>query len=289
MLRALAPRLGAGNPALLSARAQLPFHAPSLSSAFHTSLPAHESVRKRQARLTKKKNLEKRAQVQERADANKPHPVLGTSPGNEAKWANCDLAKILLTEESVQATPPPAPLPSTSALELPKHFNFGIEDSAKEVLFKALPAVTAQRPFLNANLTINPQQWAGEQAVAEAQEMVKSNMLARVVDMRNASARGIAYENRRRCVEAFSEPEKPGDTGRPEVQAALLTAKIRNLWTHLNASPRDIHNRRSLRTLIHQRAKVLKYLKGKDRSRYHRVLARLGLEAGAVEGEIIVR
>jgi len=227
--------------------------------------------------------------VQERAEANQPHPVLGTSPGNEARWTNCDLAKILLTEESVQATPAPAPSPSTSTLELPKHFNFGIENSAKELLFQSLPAVSAQRPFLNADLTINPQQWAEEQAAAEAEEMKKSNILARVVDMRNASARGIAYENRRRCVEAFSEAGKPGDTGRPEVQAALLTAKIRNLWTHLNAAPRDIHNRRSLRTLIHQRAKILRYLKGKDRGRYHRVLARLGLEVGAVEGEIIVR
>ena len=43
--------------------------------------------------------------------------------------------------------------------------------------------------------------------------------------------------------------------------AALLTTKIRALWDHLTRNPRDIHNRRSLRGLVHQRAKVLKYLK----------------------------
>lgn len=40
-----------------------------------------------------------------------------------------------------------------------------------------------------------------------------------------------------------------------------MTAKIRNLWDHLTRNSRDIHNRRALRTLVHQRAKVLRYLK----------------------------
>lgn len=73
------------------------------------------------------------------------------------------------------------------------------------------------------------------------------------------------------------------------ISAALITWKIRNVWDHLTACPRDVHNRRNLRTLVHQRAKVLKYLKRQDRDRYARALERLGLEARAVEGEIIVR
>lgn len=54
------------------------------------------------------------------------------------------------------------------------------------------------------------------------------------------------------------------------------------------ASKKDIAGRRSLRTLVHQRAKVLKYLKRLDQDRYEAVLDRLGLEPGAVEGELTI-
>src|SRR5437763_1970175 len=60
--------------------------------------------------------------------------------------------------------------------------------------------------------------------------------------------------------------------------AALLTYKIRNLWSHLTKYKRDIANRRSLRKLVHQRAKVLRYLRQTDRDRYETVLSRLALE-----------
>ena len=53
---------------------------------------------------------------------------------------------------------------------------------------------------------------------AGAEELSKSSAFAAVVDLRNANAGGIAFANRQRIVEAFSEPGKPGDTGRPEVQ-----------------------------------------------------------------------
>jgi small subunit ribosomal protein S15 len=51
---------------------------------------------------------------------------------------------------------------------------------------------------------------------------------------------------------------------------------------------RDVGNRRGLTKLVHQRAKILKYLKNTDRDRYDAVLERLGLEPGAVEGELVV-
>ena len=70
--------------------------------------------------------------------------------------------------------------------------------------------------------------------------------------------------------------------------AALLTWKIRNLWDHLTKFKRDVSNRRRLRALVHQRAKLLRYLKRSDRDRYDAVLERLGLEPGSVEGELVV-
>jgi len=113
-------------------------------------------------------------------------------------------------------------------------------------------------------------------------------MLARVISLKNANAKGIAFENRRRIIAAFSEPSNPHDPGRPEVQAALLTYQIRNLWDHLQKFRRDVGNRRGLTKLVHQRAKILKYLKNTNRDRYDAVLERLGLEPGAVEGELVV-
>lgn len=70
--------------------------------------------------------------------------------------------------------------------------------------------------------------------------------------------------------------------------AALLTLQIRNLWNHLTKYKRDTGNRRSLRHLVHQRAKMLRYLKSVDRDRYDRVLERIGLEPTSVEGELVV-
>lgn len=64
--------------------------------------------------------------------------------------------------------------------------------------------------------------------------------------------------------------------------------KIRKLWDHLQRNRKDVANRRSIRKLVHQRAKMLKYLKRLDRGRYESVLGRLGIEEGAIEGELVV-
>lgn len=70
--------------------------------------------------------------------------------------------------------------------------------------------------------------------------------------------------------------------------AAILTSRIHSLTDHLISSPRDIHNRRPLRALIQQRAKVLKYLQSINVSRYEACLVQIGVEARAVQGEVIV-
>ena len=70
--------------------------------------------------------------------------------------------------------------------------------------------------------------------------------------------------------------------------AALMTYQIQNLWKHLTTFKRDVGNRRGLRMLVHQRAKMLKYLKRKSLDRYEALLQRLGLDPESVEGELIV-
>jgi small subunit ribosomal protein S15 len=68
-----------------------------------------------------------------------------------------------------------------------------------------------------------------------------------------------------------------GDTGSPEVQVALLTARINELTEHMRAHKKDFSSRRGLLKLVSQRADLLKYLRQTDRGRYLAVIGKLGL------------
>ncbi|MGA7983507.1 MAG: 30S ribosomal protein S15 [Chromatiaceae bacterium] len=67
------------------------------------------------------------------------------------------------------------------------------------------------------------------------------------------------------------------DTGSPEVQVALLTARIQDLTGHFNVHKKDHHSRRGLIRLVNSRRKLLDYLKRKDVDRYRTLIGRLGL------------
>ena len=67
------------------------------------------------------------------------------------------------------------------------------------------------------------------------------------------------------------------DTGSPEVQVALLTARINDLQGHFQTHSKDHHSRRGLLRLVSQRRTLLDYLKGKDHTRYSTLITRLGL------------
>ena len=68
-----------------------------------------------------------------------------------------------------------------------------------------------------------------------------------------------------------------GDTGSPEVQVALLSARINDLQPHFKEHMKDHHSRRGLLRLVSQRRKLLDYLKGKDVERYRTLITKLGL------------
>ena len=69
----------------------------------------------------------------------------------------------------------------------------------------------------------------------------------------------------------------PGDTGSPEVQVALLTARIEGLTEHFKVHKKDFHSRTGLLKLVGQRRKILKYLRAKDVQRYRALIEKLGL------------
>ncbi|MEE4295563.1 MAG: 30S ribosomal protein S15 [Wenzhouxiangella sp.] len=68
-----------------------------------------------------------------------------------------------------------------------------------------------------------------------------------------------------------------GDTGSPEVQVALLTARIQDLQNHFAEHKKDHHSRRGLLKLVNQRRSLLDYVKKKDVQRYRDLIERLGL------------
>ena len=69
----------------------------------------------------------------------------------------------------------------------------------------------------------------------------------------------------------------PTDTGSPEVQVALLSARITELTDHFSSHKKDHHSRQGLLRLVNKRRKLLDYLKDRDSDRYRALISRLGL------------
>ena len=69
----------------------------------------------------------------------------------------------------------------------------------------------------------------------------------------------------------------PGDTGSPEVQIAVLSARIAELTEHLKDNPKDHQSRRGMLKMVVQRRGLLAYLKKKDLERYRALIEKLGL------------
>jgi small subunit ribosomal protein S15 len=70
---------------------------------------------------------------------------------------------------------------------------------------------------------------------------------------------------------------KPGDTGSPEVQIALLTSRIEKLALHLKTNNKDNHSRRGLLGIISKRRRLLNYLETKEKPRFKEISKKLGL------------
>jgi small subunit ribosomal protein S15 len=85
----------------------------------------------------------------------------------------------------------------------------------------------------------------------------------------------ITKERKAELISQFRRDE--ADSGSPEVQIALLTARINELTEHMRAHKKDFSSRRGLLKLVSQRSDLLKYLRETDRARYLAVIGKLGL------------
>ena len=85
----------------------------------------------------------------------------------------------------------------------------------------------------------------------------------------------ISKEKKQAIIAEYGRSE--GDTGSPEVQVAILTARIQELTEHLKVNKKDHHSRRGLLKMVGQRRGMLAYLKKTDIERYRTLIAKLGL------------
>ena len=85
----------------------------------------------------------------------------------------------------------------------------------------------------------------------------------------------ITTERKKVVMEEYAT--KPGDTGSPEVQVAVLSERIANLTEHFKSHVKDNHSRRGLIKMVSQRRRLLDYIKATDVKRYETLIGRLGL------------
>ena len=85
----------------------------------------------------------------------------------------------------------------------------------------------------------------------------------------------LSSEAKAKIVEDYSRGE--ADTGSPEVQVALLSARISELTEHFGEHKKDHHSRQGLLKMVNKRRKLLDYLKSRNQDRYRELISRLGL------------
>ncbi|MCC8060385.1 MAG: 30S ribosomal protein S15 [Clostridiales bacterium] len=85
----------------------------------------------------------------------------------------------------------------------------------------------------------------------------------------------ISKEKKAEIIAAYGR--KPGDTGSPEVQIAILTERIAELTAHLQKNQKDHHSRRGLLKMVGQRRGLLDYLKKSDLDAYRALIEKLGI------------
>lgn len=175
-------------------------------------------------------------------------------------------------------------------------------------------------PAINTDRTaVDPEVEENERQQRIKDHQIASAAIARIVSLENSSSKDRTRINIQRCIETFgrhntdqhlrlkppstiprASPSFPQDvlpkarragpdTGSSEVQAAILTAKIRTLANFLEGRGRkDKVNKRNLRLLVHKRQKHLAYLRKKERGgeRWQNLIQTLGLTEGTWQGEI---
>lgn len=86
----------------------------------------------------------------------------------------------------------------------------------------------------------------------------------------------LAKDDKQKIIGEYAREK--GDTGSPEVQAALLTAQINKLIEHLKEHAKDVHSRTGLLSMVAKRRRLLSYLQKRDEDRYKNLIGKLKLK-----------
>lgn len=239
------------------------------TAGFHTAAVLRSGLASKKRNI---KHTEERLVAQE---ANRPSVILGTRPQEEAKlWPECALAKCLVnaqvlngwskageeTKEGEMETQKwglhgEIDVPDIGTVTIPKATNYGVGSVEKQLFINELPAHNVRLPFeargspftsvFDSQLPeLSPTELDNRWKDAQKKEAAKLEAFAKVIDLRNANAKGIAYENRRRIILEFSDPKNPYDPGRAEVQGQFLyfTSHLFVTLSLPSSCPFDIQN-----------------------------------------------
>lgn len=207
------------------------------------------SARRRKLLQQRRKDNIERAELRERLqELSKPDPVLGHQLNEEGEryWQESELCKLILTKDEIWGVKEDrrgnlvaiqeddhgdaaTGLGSQKGGPGPRRLNFGLDSlENRELLFTQMPAVAVEdtsRLLSTARSTDELARLAEQVERAEVAERGNSDILQRVLDLRNASGKGIQVENKRRIIQHFGsrpEDERPGmDTGSVEVQGGF--------------------------------------------------------------------
>ncbi|KAJ3126826.1 hypothetical protein HK098_007120 [Nowakowskiella sp. JEL0407] len=111
-------------------------------------------------------------------------------------------------------------------------------------------------------------------------EEQKSEIVRRILSLSNSNAEQLRKFNFERIIQLFGR--RPFDTGSPEVQAAFFTIKIKAMLDHLEGHKKDIKTKRQLEAILGKRARILKYLKRKNLSKYVEMCKVLGVDPKSI-------
>ncbi|KAF8421466.1 hypothetical protein EV426DRAFT_609328 [Tirmania nivea] len=296
---------------LLIAFQSLAIHTSAPSTAQFQSKGAYNPYAIARSKAIREHNIARQAELREQRAASNVDPVLGKPTPFTA-------------ELDAQPTPLPSidhivnsrmSLPQLDKLESQVRPNFFLtREEIKDALKKSKELTFPPPPKGVPEDMLDPERLHNQFAQdAHAREAIK-----RITSLALGSSKDRTRENKQHCIETFGRhntdltlPKDPPqlhsvaanlpkqfektprvgpDTGSSEVQAAILTAKIRALAEHLKTAKKDKMNKRNLRLLCHKRQKILKYLKRKEKGgvRYRNVMEKLGLDENAIFSELMM-
>ncbi|EMD00478.1 hypothetical protein BAUCODRAFT_62387 [Baudoinia panamericana UAMH 10762] len=273
----------------------------------------HDPYAIAQAKARKAANLSRQEVLKKERAASLGDPIRGITTPFVQSFDTALPPEPAVQSQSTQTRVSSPPSPSSSGVqsETDAHLNFylsktELQNSITHSVHLSTP--TSPTPDFQQDDPTSPISPEQRQAILDQNHRTAEEAITRIASLSLGSSKDRLRVNIQRCISTFgrrhtdttlphstpmnpesSTPRIGPDTGSPEVQIAILTAKIRTLADFLGTRGRqDKVNKRNLRVLVHKRQKLLQYLRRQDRGggRWRHCVETLGLGEGCWRGEI---